>query len=336
MNLEEELRQLRIKEDLALRNKDYDEAIFLKEKRLLLELDEVRDLKGTVKKVQIFNPLNHSEIKAVSMEKVGLNYIPLIKGGFNLLTGRGGSGKSAIALKSMLMWLNDNPDKTALAYFTEDGIKEIKQRTKTICRNSNLAHTIIDRIFFISLDNDDRIKWATASNKEYHVREDYIQSIIDFCLKNKTEYIILDPLKRFHSLNENSNDDMDIVTRDCFVKLAIETKSVLLVLHHASKSGDGGGRGASTITDTSRITWEIGRFYTKDKLTGVIQEMEDKKGKVSLKAYKDNFGLERFCKIRAEHDKSISNPLICFDGPIVHEFQSESKTNDNNFINEIF
>lgn len=332
MNLEEEIRQLRIKEEKALNEKDYDLYIQVKEKRLHMELGELKDLKGDAKAVQLFNPLNHSEIKAVSMEKVGLNYIPLIKGGFNLLTGRGGSGKSAIALKSMLMWLNDNQDKTALAYFTEDGINEIKERTKTICRSTNLDVKLIDRIFFISLDNDDRIKWASSSNKEYHVREDYIQNIVNFCLKNKTEYIILDPLKRFHSLNENSNDDMDIVTRDCFVKLAIETKAVLLVLHHASKSGDGGGRGASTITDTSRITWEIGRFYTKDKLTGVVQEIENKKGRVSLKAYKDNFGLERFCNIRSEHDKSISNPLIGFDGPVVVEFQSDD---NNSFLGGI-
>lgn len=334
MNLEEKLRQLRIEEAKAEENKDYDSAIKIKKERLILELEEIRDLEGNNKKVKLFNPLNHSEIKAVSMEKVGLNYIPLIKGGFNLLTGRGGSGKSAIALKSMLMWLKDNPNKTALAYFTEDGINEIKERTRAICRNTSLENSLIDRIFFISLDNDDRIKWVTNSKNEYHVKEDYIQSVINFCLENKTEYIILDPLKRFHSLNENSNDDMDIVTRDCFVKLAIETKAVLLVLHHSAKSGDGGGRGASTITDTSRITWEIGRYYTKDKLTGVVQEVESKKGKVSLKAYKDNFGLERFCKIRAEHDKSISNPLFGFDSaePVEIEYQM---SDDSSYLDDI-
>lgn len=37
----------------------------------------------------------------------------------------------------------------------------------------------------------------------YKIREDYISSIIDYCLDNAVEYIILDPLKRFHRLSEN-------------------------------------------------------------------------------------------------------------------------------------
>lgn len=333
MNLEEELRQLRIKESKASEAGDFELEVEIKLKRLEIEKSILLSLKNPKKKVKLFNPMNHKQIKAVSMEVIGKNYIPFIKGAYNILAGRGGSGKSAIALKSMLMWLKDNPNKTALAYFTEDGIEEIKVRARIICKNSNLDFNLIERISFISLDNDDRLKWVSNYKSDYVIKEDYIKELIDYCKLNKTEYIILDPLKRFHSVSENSNDDMDILVRDCFVKIAVETNSVLLVLHHSAKSGDGGGRGAGTITDTARIAWKIGRYYIQDKLTKEIVEVENKKGFVKLEVIKDNLGIEKFCSIRANHDKSIENPLSNTGLPTITEFNND--VNENNFMDNI-
>lgn len=325
MNKKQEIQRLIFQEDKALRQKKYSLVLELKEKRLKLELEEVRDIKGEDKegaKLKIFKPLNHSEIKPIAMQKVGLNYIPLIKGAYNVLVGRGGSGKSAVALQSLLYWLRDNPNKTGLAFFTEDGIEEIKTRAKIICQNSFLDLTLIDRIFFICLDNDDRIKWISSGKNDYNIQEEYIGEIVEFCKENNTEYIILDPLKRFHRLSENSNDDMDVLVRDCFTRLAVDTNAVLLVLHHSSK-GVGGSRGATTITDSARIAYQIGRYF-KTNQDGVIVINEDKKGKIKLDFLKDNLGLESLCKIRQD-DNSIDNPLHDkLNAPVVVEFESDT------------
>lgn len=328
MNIEEELRKLRIEEQKAENLKDYDLAISLKRKRLNKELELLDSITNTKK--SLFNPKKHNEINSLKMEVVGRNYIPLIKGGYNILVGRGGVGKSAIALKSMLMWLNDNPTKNAMAYFTEDSIEEVIKRSHLICNNSNLPHDLVDRVYFIALNNDDRIKWVSLSKEGYNIKEDYISDMINFCKQNKIEFVILDPLKRFHSLSENSNDDMDILVRDCFTRVAVDTNSVFLVLHHSAKSGDGAGRGASTITDTARISWRVSKFYTKDNLTGETKVIEEKKDKIKLTAVKDNNGIERDCIIRAKHDDSIDNPLSRNYGYDEVIFNS-----GNEFINDI-
>lgn len=324
VELKRKIQDLRSAEIAAETKKDIDLLIQLREERLLLELQLVRSVKKTDVKAS-FKPQKHHEIKAVSMEKIGLDYIPFIKGAYNVLAGSGGSGKSSIALKSMLLWLKCNPKKQGLAFFTEDGIEEIKTRCEIICRNSNLDINLIDRINFICLDNDDRIKWISSNKNGYQIREDYITSIIEFCLENKVEYIILDPLKRFHRLSENSNDDMDVLVRDVFTKIAVDTKSVVLVLHHSSKS-EGGSRGASTITDSARMAWYIGRYFARDK-DGKLTEIPEKKGKIKLEVIKDNMGIESLCKIRNLEDKSITNPLInggYNNAPIIYEFEEKA------------
>lgn len=256
---------------------------------------------------KLFNPLKANKIKAVSMEKVGLDYIPLIKGAYNIIAGRGGSGKSGVALKSMIKWLNINPNKQALAFFTEDGISEIEKRVRIICQGLNLDYKeLLSRIEFMSLDNDDRIKWVGSNRDGYVINDDYIDAVINFCKENSIEYIILDPLKRFHSLSENSNDDMDILVRDIFTKVAVETTAVVLALHHSSK-GVNGARGASTITDSARMAWQIDRFFVKDSNDKIILD-PNKKDRIKLEIIKDNLGIEKDCTIRNE-DNSIANPL---------------------------
>lgn len=324
-HLKAKIQELRSAEIHAETRGDVNLLIKIKEERLLLELDLIRHVKSFDKKESIFKPQHHSKIKPVSMEKVGLDYIPLIKGAYNVLAGRGGSGKSAVALKSLLLWLKCNPNKKGLAFFTEDGIEEIKARTEIICNNSRLDIKLMDRIDFICLDNDDRIKWIESSKTGYKITEDYIASVIEYCLDNKIEYIILDPLKRFHRLSENSNDDMDVLVRDIFTKIAVDTKAVVLVLHHGTKGEQGGARGASTITDSARIAWMVGRYFTKDK-EGKLTENMEKKGKIKLEILKDNMGIEKLCKIRDSEDHSVPNPLLSggFNAsPIEIEFESQ-------------
>ena len=281
----------------------------IEEKQKLLE--EILDDDTT----KLFLPKKINDIKGLKLEVVGLNYIPLIKGAYNILTGRGGSGKSAIALKSMIMYLAVNPTKTGLAFFTEDGKEDIISRLEMICRTENInSEDIINRVHFITVENDDRIKWAKNSRDGYNIEHNYINEVIEFCKKENVGFIIIDPLKRFHSLSENSNDDMDVLVRDIFVNIAVKTEAVFLVLHHSSKSGENGAaRGAGTITDSARLGWQIGKFYIKNEKTHEVVIDETKRNKIKLSIIKDNLGLESKCTIRDNLDNSILNPLSGFN-----------------------
>lgn len=288
-------------------------------------IEEIEDAQSGSK---LFAPKNIKDIKGLNLEVVGLNYIPLIKGAYNILTGRGGSGKSAVALKSMIMYLAINLDKTGLAFFTEDGKDDIISRVNVICRSENIdSKDILNRVHFITVENDDRIKWAKNSRDGYTIENRYINEVIEFCKSNNVGYIIIDPMKRFHSLNENSNDDMDVLVRDIFVDMAVRTEVVLLVLHHSSKSGvNGAARGAGTITDSARLGWQIGKFYIKNEKTHEIVLDEGKRNKIKLSIIKDNQGLENKCAIRELSDNSIPNPLSGFIGGYYRNIQPETTT----------
>jgi len=308
----------------------------IKEKKTIL-----KEIQGEYKTTKLFAPKNIREIKGLNLEVVGLNYIPFIKGAYNILTGRGGSGKSAIALKSMIMYLSVNPNKTGLAFFTEDGKDDITSRLEMICRGENIdSNDIINRVHFITVENDDRIKWAKTSRDGYQVENIYINEVIEFSKSQNVGFIIIDPLKRFHSLSENSNDDMDVLVRDVFVDMAVKTEAVLLVLHHSSKSGESGAsRGASTISDSARLGWSIGKYYIRNEKSGEVVIDESKRNKIKLSIIKDNQGLEGKCAIRDVSDNSIPNPLSGFIGGYNSNKEPEKTTynyveNTNNIIDD--
>jgi len=319
---------------------DTSELLLLKRRWLETETKLLNAIEDKSTNTKLFAPKNIRDIKGLNLEVVGLNYIPFIKGAYNILTGRGGSGKSAIALKSMIMYLAINPTKTGLAFFTEDGKDDITSRLEMICRGENIdSNDIINRVHFITVENDDRIKWAKTSRDGYQVENVYINEVIAFAKDNNVGFIIIDPLKRFHSLSENSNDDMDVLVRDVFVDMAVKTEAVLLVLHHSSKSGESGAsRGASTISDSARLGWNIGKYYIKNEKTGEVVVDESKRNKIKLSIIKDNQGLEGKCIIRDVSDNSIPNPLSGFIGGYNNKApeitQYKYKENTNNIIDD--
>jgi len=210
----------------------------------------------------------------------------------------------------MMVFLKANPSSNGMAFFSEDGIVDVRERIELIAKNMFTdAEFFLERMTFITVENDDRIKLIKKVRDEYIINTSYINEIEEYIKENNVGFVILDPLKRFHTLSENSNDDMDVLVRDVFTSLAVKTNSVLLILHHSAKGGDGANsRGASTITDSARLGWHIGRYYIKNKESHEIVLDEKKLGRIKLSIIKDNNGLESKCNIRND-DYSIPNPL---------------------------
>ncbi len=240
------------------------------------------------------------EIKPLNVKVVNKGYIPLVEGTYNILAGEGGVGKSLIALKSMIIYLLDNKDKQAIMFMTEDGINECMSRCKDISRNMNVSCAEIDkRVFWFTLEEVQVPKLARkgiGGVKEKDIEA--ITSIIDFSITENVGFICFDPLRAFHELEENSNDDMPYLTRDIFPHIGKATGAVILVLHHSAKGEGSAVRGAGSIGNDARIAWVVSKAVKKNSMTQKREVDEENKNKVHLSVYKDNFNIAKYCKIR--------------------------------------
>lgn len=259
---------------------------------LLNETEEVEEVEVTN-----FIPKKIFEIDPVQIE-VTKTAIPFIKGAYNLLTGRGGVGKSLVALMTLVEYLINNPTEEIIAFFSEDFKLEVENRLKATCLLLEADYNdIAYRSNFMCVDNDDHIPWAAkvkGSNKSNH---DYLDGFVSFCLENKVGMIVLDPLNRFHRLEENSNDDMSWFCKSIIGRMAKETGATTIVIHHSSKNvedNSGRSRGAGTITDSARLAYNL------------ASTEED--GEILLDVIKDNMRVSRDCYFLTHCDGIIRLP----------------------------
>jgi len=293
MNLEEQVeanRQLQIKYKKLAEDGNYGESVKVKEEYLLSELKLIR----STNTVKTFNPLTLNNIVTEPTEIVCKDFIPLIKGAFNLIAGAGGVGKSTIAIRSAMHYLRANPTKRAFLAMGEDDKDEVENRVKSIGEgflhlNDDELKEMIVRMDFTTIDNPISMRFLEMRADGAKLNTQLISSFEEYLKSNNIGFVVLDPLKKFHSVNENSNSEMDLLVRDVFLEMAGKLKIVMLLLHHSAKSNDSmGSRGASTISDTARIAYKLSKFYIKDPNSGALIEDNEKIGVVKISTIKDN------------------------------------------------
>ena len=259
-----------------------------------------------------FKAFGGDEIKPIHTEIINKGYIPLVKNAPNMFTGSGGSGKSAIAIKSAIVYLLDNPKKKAFLWMSEDYISSIESRTRTICGLMNVEFDPIwSRMRWQTKETDDNVKLVTKEGGTAKVNGEYLSEVAEYCVNNRVGIVVFDPLKRFHTVDENSNSEMDIVARDVFATFPTVAGVTVIVIHHTAK-GKGGGRGAIAITDAMRLAWSISVPQILDAETNTHVRNPKLKGKVQLNLFKENEQVEKYCTIRDEKNL-ISNPLVAID-----------------------
>ena len=78
------------------------------------------------------------KIQSVPVEVVNKKFLPLVKGGgYCLLNGRGGLGKSMLSMRSMVHFLVEHPKSNAIAVFTEDDRDEVNKRHQSKVKIQN-------------------------------------------------------------------------------------------------------------------------------------------------------------------------------------------------------
>lgn len=202
---------------------------------------------------------NARTVKNEEVEFVCKDFIPLAKNSYNLITGAGGTGKSFVGLHHAI-WFSKQ-GKRALIWSTEDPKGVTKYRlTKILSKMHKLSddkiENILSRIDIIGSETIHRFAKTRGGVAEADPKDiaDFFEFLLEF------DFAMLDPLKSFHSVDENKNHEMDIVVRDIFQAGANISNCTILVVHHTSKGESEdrmASRGASTIVDSARFGLEV-------------------------------------------------------------------------------
>lgn len=215
-------------------------------------------------------PQSANDVVAEEVEFVCKDFIPLAKNAYNLMTGAGGSGKSFVGLHHAV-WFAMN-GKRAFIWSTEDQAGVTKRRIEKILfqmkkLNKDRAMQVMSLIDIWGNDKVYRFVKTKGGTAESSV--DDTEQL--FSLLSKYDFALLDPLKAFHSVDENKNHEMDAVVRDIFQVGASIAKCTLLVIHHTSKGSSEdrmASRGASTITDSARFGLEVSPITELETING--------------------------------------------------------------------
>jgi replicative DNA helicase len=202
------------------------------------------------------------------------DFIPLPLGAVTMISSRGGSGKSALALQialraadrqiPTLAWLSEDPD-----YTTKYRLEKISGFTEIQINNDYLRFT--DQLPFQVLKKSDK---QISVNPVFY---EFKAACRDFKL------IIIDPLIAFFGGNENDNGEarqfMDLLTE--WAKQ--DNKAIVLIHHHAKFASIGDARGATAFVDAARAHYTIEADKSDNK-------------NVIVKIEKDNWGIKTFFK----------------------------------------
>lgn len=250
------------------------------------------------------------EIEGIEIKIIGKDYIPIHHANYNLLAGNGGTGKSLVSLKMICHFLMEFPTKKALGIYSEDTKGDIVNRLNNITYGLNITtKEVMERTFFKTLDNDDGAVFCRKERGQI-IEDAYLKKFKINIIKHDVGIIILDPLERFHSgLSENDESDMKYFTV-MIQKIAIETESSIVLLHHTSKGNHGGFRGSSVIANKGRVAYNIRKNYTIDKASGLDVIREGWEHSVILTTIKDNHYVARHCDIIQNKQGQLDLPVF--------------------------
>jgi len=278
--------------------------ILLKQKEILLKdknvFELIEDLKQQIdelEKTETFSTFNFYTLGSVEdrdIEFLLKDFIPIPKKAVTLLSARGGSGKSWLALNLATRLTNE--DQKVFAWLSEDPNFATKKRFKKLFFDvlmqdgefisNKLKHFDFPQYdkFFKFLGSETRpfhfIEYDFKSKKINPLFYQFKQALKDF------DVIILDPLIAFYGGDENNNSQarefMNLLT-----EWADKEDKAIIVIHHNNKSIDGGIRGASAFVDAVRLHYEL------------IVPKKDENNQIPdthriLRLMKDNWGVRRF------------------------------------------
>lgn len=230
----------------------------------------------------------------------------LMDGHVSMITGRGGDGKSLLALqvgaavasgRPFAHWL-PKQRRNVLVINAEDDQPELQRRLFSICQTmglrdrdlAGLLHLSTERIALIHKEPaDGSIKTAPLYDR-----------VVELIREHGIGLLILDPLVEAHvNLNENDNSDMkELVVRLRF--LARVEKLPILLIHHSRKGAMGGdqdgARGGSSLVNACRTVLTVERM--------------DEEGHKSIRPPLEKERYIRVCGAKANYGQRIGDSWL--------------------------
>jgi hypothetical protein len=149
----------------------------------------------------------------------------------------------------------------------EDGMTELRRRVRAAMIHQSVTREEVKGYLFLTTPT--RIKIAQRNPKTSGVEEGALdRAVRAFVDEKEIDLVIIDPIKKAHSVEENNNDDMDAVVT-IMARLAIEKNIAVDVLSHERKgTGEAGdanrARGASSLKDGGRLMY-TSTWMTEDE-----------------------------------------------------------------------
>jgi hypothetical protein len=140
----------------------------------------------------------------------------------------------------------------------EDGMTELRRRIRGAMKFHNVNPSDVKGWLFLTTPTGIKMAQRHPKTKAV-VRGDLDQALRAFIDERKIDLVSLDPVKKAHSLEENSNDDMDALVT-ILARLAIEKNIAVDILSHERKNpGEAGdanrARGAGALKDGGRLMY---------------------------------------------------------------------------------
>jgi len=237
-----------------------------------------------VRSPAIFSPFtidgdfNPAAIKARPWQVMGLT----LRGHITLLVSPGGVGKSVLAIVigiAVALRRNMIPDRSVvssgnvLILNSEDDDEEILRRVAGVLEHYDIAPSQLTGKLFVQSFYGISALLAKHDAKEGNVSEsELFAQLVAYCVTQKIELIVVDPLVGFHDAPENDNNAMEKVVT-ILRRLARDTGAAVVVVHHTRKtqaSADtqagemDASRGASAVPAAARISVSIARMSKKE------------------------------------------------------------------------
>ena len=263
--------------------------------------------------------LKPSEITAKKPEFYLENFIPLPKATIGMISARGGSGKSMLALQIALR-LASLKIKT-LVWLSEDPLAMTKTRLESMLKMLDLK---INDDFLYLTDNIPP-RFVVKNNRELIVASIYY----DFKIACKDfQVIILDPLIAFYGGDENSNTDARFFMNllNYFAKKT--NKTIILIHHHAKlRENKQDARGASAFTDAVRAHYSIKPDENDNRFINVHIE-KDNWGICQIFGNEKQIQLwpEKYVSSKERGDKKRGRPRTKYNNE-----SNDEKINDEEF-----
>lgn len=222
----------------------------------------------------------------------------LMDGQVTMVSGRGGDGKSLLALQLAVMvaaraefgWWQPRERRNVLVLNAEDNIDEQRRRLLGACDVMDVDPRLLEgRLFTMDRESlvlvhrdpaDDQVK----TSKLY----DRLAELIE---EHSIGLVVIDPLVEAHiNLDENSNADMKELVL-MLRRLARQRAIPLLIVHHSRKgatSGDqDGARGGSALVNACRVVVTVERMSADEHNT--IKPARSKEHYIRVAGAKANY-----------------------------------------------